>query len=80
MPRGSSSRQHQPVQEDRVFAAGDRVEEARLARARAQEALARAQVALALAEEEVWRAVWRWNAERVALAALEKGLGAWGLH
>ncbi|KAH0499089.1 hypothetical protein TgHK011_006305 [Trichoderma gracile] len=73
MPRGSSSRLEEPVQKDRVFAAGDRVEQARLARARAQ-------VALALAEEEVRRAVWRWNAEQVALAALKKGLGAWGLH
>ena len=69
--RGSSSRIAIPDAKDRVFAAGDAVADAKLARARAREALSRA-------EEAVWRAVYRHNVERAALEALERGLGGWG--
>ncbi|KUI74208.1 Putative 8-amino-7-oxononanoate synthase [Cytospora mali] len=66
--RGLSSRIATSAAEDRVFAAGDAVAEAKEARA------------LARAEEAVWRAVYRHNVERVALVALERNLGGWGAN
>ncbi|KAL6917868.1 hypothetical protein ACHAPO_000323 [Fusarium lateritium] len=64
--RGPSARQALPGAQDRAFAAGDAVAEAKEARDRAR------------AEEAVVRAVFRQCAERVALAALQRGLGGWG--
>jgi len=69
--RGPSARLAIANALDRVFAAGDAVADAKEARARAREALAKA-------EEGVWRAVFRQNAERVALEALQRNLGGWG--
>jgi hypothetical protein len=69
--RGPSSRAALPDALDRVFAAGDAVAEAKEVRARALEALARA-------EEAVLRAVYRHNAKRAALEALQRNLGGWG--
>ncbi|KAF9774049.1 hypothetical protein IL306_008019 [Fusarium sp. DS 682] len=69
--RRPSARQALPAAVDRVFAAGDAVAEAKLARVLAREALARA-------EEAVLRAVYRQNAERAALEALRRNLGGWG--
>ena len=57
--RGPSARIAVAAALDRVFAAGDAVAEAKEARARAR-------AALAAAEEAVWRAVYRHNAERNA--------------
>ena len=69
--RGPSNRLAQEPALANVFAAGDAVAEAKLARARAREALA-------IAEENVWRAIYRHNAAQVALLAVRRGLGAWG--
>lgn len=69
--RGSSARLAIPVAQDRVFAAGDAIAQAKEARTQAREALIRA-------EEAVLRAVYRHNAERVALEALHRGLGGFG--
>ncbi|KAM0454948.1 hypothetical protein ACHAPV_008089 [Trichoderma viride] len=71
--RGPSARQAEISALDRVFAAGDAVAEAKLARALAREALARA-------EEAVWRAVYRQCAEQAALRALKRNLGGWGAN
>ncbi|ROV96296.1 hypothetical protein VMCG_07732 [Cytospora schulzeri] len=71
--RGPSSRLAADDAEDRVFAAGD-------ALAEAKEARARARAALAHAEEAIWRAVYRQSVELEGLAALQRNLGDFGAN